>query len=52
MRGLDQDHAARIEAEGVESMAMQTAVIPQSKSRHDEEDLFPPSLWVGRGVVR
>ena len=37
MRGLDQDHSARIETEGAQSVAMRTAVIPQSIGRHNEE---------------
>jgi len=42
MRGLDQDHSARIETEGAQSMAMRTAVIPQSIGRHDEEKRVSP----------
>ncbi len=42
MGGLDQDHVARIKTEGVQSMAMRTAVIPQSIGRHDEEKRITP----------
>jgi len=50
MRCLDQDQAARIEAERIEAMAVGTAVSAQPIGRHDEDERpaigrFPLSLW-------
>ena len=51
VRGLDQDHAARIETERVEAMSGKPAVSGMSVGRHDEDYLCPPPMW-GRGVRR
>jgi len=44
MRRLDQNEAARIEAQRADAVAMQTAVIAQPVGREDEDDLFRPPL--------
>ena len=38
VRGLDQDHAARIETKRVEAMSGKTAVLVMTIGRHDEDD--------------
>jgi hypothetical protein len=47
MRGLDQDGAARIEAETVEAMSGQPSALPRLIARHYEKYfLFPPPTRV------
>lgn len=46
MRGLDHDHAGRIETETIETVSGKTTVSPLAVSRDDEDDRVSP--WQAR----